>query len=165
MYEGFNNNEDKAIKFVCELENRCDSLSEGIIEMVCKRSIKRMNNWKGDLTWGKYKIHWTGKDSLMDGDFPKNFTFFDILSIQIQNYSYDEINPHLEDAIKGVLEYEYRELDELQRLVLDYSVCSEDFECNFFGLVDKIFKCFHEMLNEHWYKTKKITNFEISRSW
>lgn len=161
MYEDFKEYEDKVNKFVYELEDRCNSLSEDIIELVCKRSIRRMNNWKEDLNCGKYKILWTGKDSLLPRHYPKNFTFFDILSIQIQNYSYDEINPHLEDAIRGVLEYEYGKLDELEKLVLDYSICSKDYECDYFGLIDKIFEYFHNMLNDHWYKTKKITNFEM----
>jgi hypothetical protein len=148
--------------FIDEFVQDCDYASRDIITKVCKRAIRRMNNWHEDASIRGYKIKWEGKDGLLDGEFPLSFTFFDILSIQIQTYGYDEINPFLRDGIEDVLEYEFNKLPEPERIVVNYSEYPENYEIDNRRILDKIFDCFHVMLNDHWAGTEKIRRYEMN---
>jgi hypothetical protein len=91
-------------------------------------------------------------------DYPNNFTFYDILSIELQDRSYNQINPFLEDFIVSTLENEYDKVKGIEKLVLEYSECSEDSECDIEKVKRNIYEQFHSMLNEH-YTIKKIQNY------
>lgn len=152
-------------EFICGLEGCCNYVAGNLIPLICKRAIRRMNNWKGEASVKGCKIKWRGKDALLCGDYPKSFSFFDILSIQIQNYSYDEINPYLRDTIEDVLNYEKSRLSSSEQIVLDYSQIREvecgKYVCDVERLTSELFSCFHDMLNEH-YGTKKIESYTLN---
>ncbi len=134
------------IGFVYEFERDCEELSKDIISRLCKRAIKRMNQL----------------DSYLAGstdDYPASFSFFDILSIELQSKSYDEINPHLQSFVESTLDDEYDMLPPLESFVLDHSECAEHAECDFEAVKRKIYCVFNDMLNKHW-ETKKIQDFE-----
>lgn len=138
--------ENDYIDYIYAIERECDQLSRDIVTRLCKRAIKKMN-----------KV-----DSYLAGstdDYPSTFTFFDILSIELQIKSYEEINPFLRDFVEGTLDDEYNNLPPLEMFVLDHSECAEHLECDIDAVQNKIYSTFHEMLNKHW-GTKKIQRFE-----
>ena len=68
---------EKADKFISQIENDCYPLIDEIIDTVCKNVIKRINTESKQI-------------NLCD-DLPKEFTFFDQLSVLHQSRDYDEI--------------------------------------------------------------------------
>jgi hypothetical protein len=56
--------------------------------------------------------------------------FFDVLSIELQSKSYEEINPFLRDYVEDTLDNEYNHLPPVERFVLDHSECAENLECD-----------------------------------
>lgn len=131
--------------FVYEIERDCDTLAQPIISRLCKRAIKEMNKQ------GSYLAGSTD-------DYPKSFSFFDILSVELQSKTYEEINPFLWDFVESSLDNEYEKLSALERFVLDHSECAENMECDIQSIHNKIYGAFHEMLNEHW-TSNKIQKF------
>ena len=77
--------------FIYEIENDCNTLSRDIISRLCKRAIKQMN---------KINSYNAGSTD----DYPSSFTFFDILSIELQSKSYEEINTFLSDVVHNSLD-------------------------------------------------------------
>lgn len=132
--------------FIYEIENDCNTLSRDIISRLCKRAIKQMN---------KINSYNAGSTD----DYPSSFTFFDILSIELQSKSYEEINPFLSDFVHNSLDNEYDKLPPLEKFVLNHSECAENLQCDIEAVHSKIYSVFHEMLNKHW-ATKKIQAFE-----
>lgn len=143
---------DDDYKFICKFENKCQQISEGIIGKICKRVIKRLNKEMKDIP----NVAGT------TDDYPNNFNFCDILSVELQNKSYDETNPtgFLEDYIGNVLMDEYSKLSTIERFVLDYSECSEFNECDFEKSFANVRSKFYEMIDNHYYisKIQKFTN-------
>lgn len=133
------------IDFVYEIERDCDTLSQPIISRLCKRAIKVMN---------KKASYFAGSTD----DYPQSFTFFDILSIELQSKTYEEINPFLRDFVENTLDNEYDKLSALESFVLDHSECAVNMECDIDAVHNKIYGAFHELLNEHW-TSKKIQKF------
>lgn len=159
---------DQLKNFINDFAEWCECIvAREIIPLVCRRAIRRMNHWKEPIEINGSQIYWSGIDSLLDGDYPSNFNFFDILSIQIQNYYYDEINPYLREAIEGVLEYELSKLSNAERLVMEYSIIGdcELYECDHEQVINALFNEFHDQLNDHWKYTKKIQNYEDYNWW
>lgn len=138
--------ENDYIDFIYDIERECETLSKDIVSRLCKRAIKNMNKLNSCLAGST-------------DDYPSSFTFFDVLSIELQSKSYEEINPFLHDYVEDTLDNEYKNLPPLERFVLDHSECAENLECNVEAVHGKIYNAFHELLNEHW-KTKKIQKFE-----
>lgn len=68
-------------------------------------------------------------------DYPKSFNVYDILAINIQTMTMDEVNPMLDDYIWALLEDE-----------------SNKAECNI--ETKTLYNKFRTMLNEHYYITK-----------
>lgn len=132
--------------FVYEIERDCEALSPDIISRLCKRAIKKMN---------KVNSYLAGSTD----DYPSSFTFFDILSIELQSKCYEEINHYLRDFVDNTLDDEYDKLPPLERFVLDHSECAANLDCDIEAVQTKIYETFHEMLNKHW-TTKKIQKFE-----
>ncbi len=145
--------ESELTNFVYKINRECEALSHDIIVNICKRAIRKMNKQE--------KVFPARFFSISD-DFPKHFSFFDILSVEIQSKYYDEINPHLQDYIENVIEDEYNSLSAIEKFVLDHSECTEKRECDFHAVQNKLFKAFNDILNEHW-QIKKIQNFELTR--
>lgn len=131
--------------FISELESDCDLLSQDIISRLCKRAIKVMNEQEANLA------------SSTD-DYPSSFSFFDILSIELQSKCYEEISPYLRDFVETTLDNEYEKLPALERFVLDHCAHNERLECDSQAIEKKIYDAFHEMLNEH-YMINKIQDF------
>ena len=134
------------IDFVYEIESDCNQLSQDIISRLCKRAIKEMSK--------QLPPHIV---PIVDG-YPAGFSFFDVLSIELQSKFYDEINPFLQDYIETVLDNEYKKLPALERFVLDHSECAEHLRCDDQAIENKIYDTFREMLNEH-YGVKKIQDY------
>ena len=132
-----------------DIQDQCELFAGDIITRLCKRAIRKMNSWDVKI----------GTD-----DYPASFKFFDILSIEYQSKTYDEISPFLEDAIDGALAYEYENLSPRDRFFVDYSRCYYDNGYDPLSIEQLIHNRFNELLNEHW-ETKKISNFELSKSW
>lgn len=141
--------ESKYEQIIEEIQDQCEFFARNITTRLCKRAIHKMNSWKVKI----------GTD-----DYPASFNFFDILSIEHQSKSFDEISPLLQDAIDGALNYEYENLSPQERFFVDYSRCYYDNGYDPLSIEQLIHNRFNELLNEHW-GTKKISNFEISRSW
>ena len=157
--------EDELIDFIECLGDRCSQIADEIKNRICRKAIRVINNWKGNMTIAGHTVHWRGKDCLRDGDYPNNFNFFDILSIQIQDYIYEEINPYLEESIEAVLANELSKVTPSERVVLEYSLLHEvdDYEDVYdeSKLIGVLFSRFHEMLNEHWSTSKKIGEWSL----
>lgn len=132
-----------------DIQDQCEYFANSIITRICKRAIRKMNSWN-------IKI---GTD-----DYPVSFHFFDILSIEWQSKGYDEISPHLQDAVEGALDTEYEKLSPKERFFVDYSRCYSDNGYDPISVQQLIYNRFQELLNEHW-RTKKISKFEESKSW
>lgn len=141
--------ESKYERIIEDIQDQCELFARSITTRLCKRAIRKMKSWNVKI----------GTD-----DYPASFNFFDILSIEYQSKSYDEISPLLQDAIDGALDYEYENLLPQERFFVDYSRCYYDNGYDPLSIEQLIHSRFNELLNEHW-KTKKISNFEISRSW
>ena len=107
---------EKADKFISQIENDCYPLIDEIIDTVCKNVIKRINTESKQI-------------NLCD-DLPKEFTFFDQLSVLHQSKDYDEIffpNGCLEDYIGNSIELEINELPRKDKIILWYSDCHSEF--------------------------------------
>lgn len=140
--------EDKN-ELIKEIQEQCEYFARDIITRLCKRAIRKMNSWDANI----------GTD-----DYPASFNFFDVLSIECQSKCYDEIRPYLQDAVEGALDNEYESLSPQERFFIDYIQCYYDNGYNSESIHQLIYNRFNELLNEHW-QTKKISNFEESRSW
>jgi len=140
--------EQDYIDFITGLEGDCDYYAQDIISRLCKRAIKVMNK-----NLPTHLLHITD-------NYPSAFTFFDVLSLEIQSKYYDEIDPLLMDYIETTLDGEYEKLPALERFVLDHCVHDEHLECDTRAIEGKIYDSFHAMLNEH-YETRKIQNYLI----
>lgn len=106
---------EKADKFISQLEDDCYPFIDAIIDIVCKNVIKRMNAEMGKVS--------------LCADFPKEFTFFDQLSVLHQSKDYDEIffpNGILEDYIDNSIELEINELPRKDKIILWYSNCHSE---------------------------------------
>lgn len=71
-------------------------------------------------------------------DFPKEFTFFDQLSVLHQSKDYDEIffpNGILEDYIDNSIELEINELPRKDKIILWYSNCHSELGTNMKSLM------------------------------
>ena len=137
--------ENKDFDFICQFESECQSYAKDIILRICKKAIKVMNQQKATLAGST-------------DDYPNGFTFFDILSIELQDRCYDEINPFLEDFVMNTLENEYDKIKGIEKLVLEYSECTENSECDIDKVKRNIHERFHTILNQH-YSIKKIQNY------
>ena len=137
--------ENRDFDFICQFESECQSYANDIILRICKKAIRVMNQQEATLAGST-------------DDYPNNFTFYDILSIELQDRSYNEINPFLEDFIVSTLENEYDKVKGIEKLVLEYSECTENSECDINKVKRNIYEQFHTMLNEH-YSIKKIQNY------
>lgn len=123
---------EKADKFISQLEEDCYPLINEIIDTVCKNVIKRINTESKQI-------------SLCD-DLPKEFTFFDQLSILHQSRNYNEIffpNGVLEDYIDNSIEFELNRLSRKDKIILWYSNCHSEF-----GNEYEVFDA-HHMCNQH----------------
>lgn len=143
-----NTEEEKMLR---DMEEQCSNLSNEIIETMCKRIIRAINKWPSDAL-------------AYADDFPSNFNFFDILSVDYQTMSWDEINPELLDSIENLVSIMYKELPIKEQFFMEYSECytlnrslnSQEIES---AIMDK----FVEMLNNHYATSKKIEYFELKK--
>ena len=115
---------EKADKFISQLEDDCYPFIDEIIDIVCKNVIKRMNAEMRKVS--------------LCADFPKEFTFFDQLSVLHQSKDYDEIffpNGILEDYIDNSIELEINELPRKDKIILWYSNCHSELGTNMKSLM------------------------------
>ena len=132
-------------EYITQLENKCHSMAENIITRLCKRAMRGMNQLEATLV------------SSTD-DYPKNFKFIDVLSIELQDRIEEEINPVLEDYIWTALEDEQNNLSSEERFVLEQAYLDYNYDVDYSEITSQIRSRFHELLNEH-YELKKIQNF------
>ncbi|MGL5980689.1 MAG: hypothetical protein ACRCZY_07435 [Phocaeicola sp.] len=132
-------------KFILQFESGCKSYANDIIMRICKRAIRELNKQESTLAGSS-------------DDYPDSFKFFDILSIERQDRSYEEINPFIEDYIEATLDNEYDKIQGLERLALDYSECYINSECDYEQVRQNIREQFQDLLNKH-YSTNKIQKY------
>lgn len=140
-------------KMLRDLEVQCSNISNEILDTLCKRVIRELNKWPSNAL-------------AYADDFPSNFNFFDILSVDFQTMFWDEINPELLDSIENLVSLMYKELPIKEQFFIEYRECytlnrrldSEEIES---AIMDK----FVEMLNNHYSTSKKIENFKLKKSW
>jgi hypothetical protein len=133
--------------FINGIERECEEMSKSILEQLCKRAIKKMNKL----------------DSYLAGstdDYPKNFTFFDILSIELETRTYNEINPHLQDYVEDTLLQEYDDLPRMERFILDHSESWALIDSDDDAIKKKIFESFNYIRIQH-LSLKKIENYQL----
>ena len=135
---------DKEIDLILEFESECMEIAQPIINRLCKRAMHTMNK----KTANYFDCE----------DYPATFSFIDILSIKIQEYSFDEINPYLEDYIDSTLQIEFAKLPRLERLAIAYCDCSKDMQSKYNGSQPNIYNAFRKLLDEHYY-LKKIQTY------
>lgn len=133
--------------FISDIERECEEMSIKILEQLCKRAIKKMNK----------------QDSYLAGStdgYPSNFTFFDILSIELETKSYDEISPYLRDYVEDTLIQEYDNLPRIERFILDHSECWAMMDEDYDSVKNKIFDAFNRIRMQH-LSLKKIENYQL----
>ena len=133
------------LDLIYEIERECNTLSRDIIIRLCKRAIKEMN---------KQDAYLAGSTD----DYHSSFSFFDILSIELQEKCYDEINPFLGDYVHSTLYSEYEKLPAIEKFVIDHSDFADHLECDLQAIKSNIYEVFRAMLNKH-YTTRKIQTF------
>lgn len=135
-----------------DIEYTCQTISDGIIDKVCKRSIRQINKW--DV-------------ALIDpaGNYPATFRVFDILSVELQSNYYDDINPMLEDAVENMLWGEFSELPYQEKFFVFNRECLWVDRIDDGQILKLLREHFMELINEHWANTKKIQNFELKKLW
>ena len=132
---------EKADKFISQIENDYYPLIDEIIDTVCMNVIKRINTESKQI-------------NLCD-DLPKEFTFFDQLSVLHQSRDYDEIffpNGCLEDYIGNSIELEINELPRKDKIILWYSDCHSEFG-NEYEVFDARYMCnqhFNDLQNKRY---------------
>ena len=81
-------------------------MAENIITRLCKRAMREMNQLEATMAGST-------------DDYPKDFKFIDILSIELQDKIAEEINPFLEDYIWAALETEQNNLSSEESFILE----------------------------------------------
>lgn len=131
---------EKADKFISQIENDCFPFVKEIVDSVCEKVVRRMNTELEQI-------------SLCD-ELPKEFTFFDQLSVLHQSIDYDEIffpNGCLEDYIDNSIELEINELPRKDKIILWYSNCHPEFGNDY------------EMFDARHVCTQRFNDFENKR--
>lgn len=145
--------ESEEAKYLRDLESEITSLSEAIITQVCKKVIREISKWP--------------KESLaFADDFPSNFNFFDILSVDFQSMYWDEINPELQEALDNLLYKIFEELPETEQFFVLNRECYT--KCNALdqeSVTVLLADAFVNVLNKHYSTSKKIENSELKKSW
>lgn len=132
-------------EYITLVEDRCHSMAEGIITRLCKRAIREMNQLEATMAGST-------------DDYPKDFKFIDILSIELQDKVEEEINPFLEDYIWNTLDAERNRLSPEESFILEQAYLDYQYNVDDAEVTSQIRSRFHELLNEH-YELKKIQKF------
>lgn len=135
--------------FINGIERDCEEMSRKILEQLCKRAIKKMNKLESYLAGSK-------------DDYPPGFTFFDILSLELETRTYDEINPYLQEYVEDTLFQEYEDLPRMERFVLDHSESWAMIDSDDEPVKKKIFDAFNRIRIEH-LSLKKIENYQLKQ--
>ena len=155
MFEHIENNRsldsDEEI-VIREIQDQCEHFANELVSVVCNRAKSVINSW--------------GPFACCGDDYPNKFTNYDILACEHQSKFWDEINPHLEDAILDTLRYCYEDLSLKDKFFIEYSECYYQKGILTPEEIEKILMIeFIEKLNNHWSKSKKIQDFELKRTW
>jgi len=133
--------------YIKAIESQCFEMSKDIINRLCKRAIKKMNKL----------------DSYLAGstdDYPSGFNFFDVLCIELESKSFDEINPCLQEYVEGTVLDEYRNLPKAEKFFVDHCYCREAEDGETEEIEKMVMERFHEMRMQH-LDTKKIENYML----
>ena len=133
-----------------KIVDECEHLAQPIIDRMLKRAIKVLNSF--------------GRDTLgLSEDYPKGFSAFDVLSIELDTKTYDEINPWgLEDLVKKTVLDEYEKLPAAERFFVEHSILFPNDDEQ--QIEQKVISAFHAKMNEQ-LKTRKIENFMEMKIW
>ena len=132
-------------EFINHLENKCYKMAGHIITRLCKRAMREMNQLEATMAGST-------------DDYPSSFKFIDILSIELQDRTEEEINPFLEDYVWTTLEEERQKLSSEETFILEQAYLDYQYEVDYSEITSQIRSRFYELLNEH-YELKKIQNF------
>lgn len=139
-------------KYHRELEGEIISISEVILTKVCNKAVRLINKWP--------------KESLLFADdFPSDFNFFDILSVDFQNMIWDEINPDLQNALENLLYQIFEELPESEQFfILNRECYTKQNVLEQDDVINLLLGKFVKRINNHYSSSKKIENFELKKS-
>lgn len=135
--------------FINGIERDCEEMSRKILEQLCKRAIKKMN---------KLESYLAGSTD----DYPSGFTFFDILSLELETRTYDEINPYLQDYVEDTLFQEYEDLPRMERFIIDHSESWAMIDSDYDAIKKKIYESFNNLRMQH-LSLKKIENYQLKQ--
>ncbi len=140
--------EDREI--IEKIEKECDKLSKTIIANAIKRIFRDLNKLEA---------------SMLSENYPENFGFVDVLSIESQTKSYEEIEPNLQDTIRNYVDSVYGNMPACERMILDLTNVYEyaNQECT--DVLDKLWSAFGGALNDHYENSKKIQMFVAKCNW
>lgn len=140
--------EDREI--IEKIEKECSELSKTVIANAIKRIFRDLNKLEA---------------SMLSENYPKNFNFVDVLSIESQTKSYEEIMPNLHDTLWNYVDSEYANMPACEGMVLDLTNAYEyaNQECT--EVKEKLWSAFGQALNDHYEKTKKIQKFVAKCDW
>ena len=131
--------------FINGMERDCEKMSTDILNKLCKRAIKGMNTLEAKLAGST-------------DDYPSDFRFFDILCVELETRTYDEINPYLQESVEGILMAEYDKLSSMEKFILDHSECWALMDGENDKIKKKILDVFADARFRH-LEVKKIANY------
>lgn len=133
-----------------KIENECEKFSEKILADAVKRIFRDMNKLSAYV---------------ICEDYPKKFTFIDVLSIESQTKNWDEIHPGMHDAVWKFIDSGIQDLPVYERLILELTNTYEYERDEINYITDKLYRAFCKALNDHYANTKKIQKFVEHCSW
>lgn len=133
-----------------KIEKECEELSAEIISKSVKRIFRGLNSM--------------GAETLSE-DYPTRFTFVDVLSIECQTKSWEEIHPALHETIWNYIDSEIQELPKYESLTLRLTSVYEYGDNDVTYITNKLYEAFCDALNDHYEKTKKIQRFVEHCDW
>lgn len=137
----------KLENFIKGISLECENMSDGILDRLCKRVIKNLNQLDPTMA------------SSTD-DYPRDFKFFDRLCVELETKSYEDISPFMQETIEEYLMSEYKDLPKMEKFVLDHSECWDLMDSDDSNIREKIFSAFADARSKH-LKLKKIENFML----
>lgn len=140
---------EKLDTFINDINLECEKMSKDILKKLCLRAIKSMNQSEAIL-------------AASTDEYPKDFKFFDILCVELETKTYDEISPFLHEYVERCLTDEYDLLPMMERFILDHSECWALMDHDDSVIKEKLFNAFNEERFAH-LNLKKIENYMLKK--
>ena len=138
---------EKLDTFINDINLECEKMSKDILKKLCLDAIKSMNQSEAAF-------------AISSNEYPKDFKFFDILCVELETRTYDEISPYLHEFVERCLKDEYDMLPMMERFILDHSECWALMDHDDSVIKEKLFNAFNEERFAH-LNLKKIENYML----